>query len=81
MGQSDYLPPGLPFNRGAWPQECRDMEHYDLRASGLIKDLYASKTTREKVQEAIEAAPAEYREHFRARLNYWREQKDKKYGR
>ncbi|MDQ9128756.1 hypothetical protein RDT67_20260 [Serratia fonticola] len=72
-GQSDYLPPGLPFNRGAWPQEYRDLENLDLRASGLIKNLYARKATRKAVEEAIEAVPELYREHFRARLNYWRE--------
>lgn len=35
-GQSDYLPPGLPFNRGAWTQEQRDLEPFDLRACGLV---------------------------------------------
>ncbi|WP_447869898.1 hypothetical protein [Serratia fonticola] len=75
-GQSDYLPPGLPFNRGAWPQEYRDLENLDLRASGLIKNLYARKVTRKAVEEAIDAVPENYREHFRARLNYWREQRE-----
>lgn len=75
-GQSDYLPPGLPFNRGAWPQEYRDLENLDLRASGLIKNLYARKVTRKSVEEAIDAVPENYREHFRARLNYWREQRE-----
>ncbi|MFC0227438.1 hypothetical protein [Serratia aquatilis] len=75
-GQSDYLPPGLPFNRGAWPQEYRDLENLDLRASGLIKDLYERKVTRTVVEEAIKAVPENYREHFRARLNYWRERKE-----
>ncbi|MHA7847261.1 hypothetical protein [Serratia sp. D1N4] len=75
-GQSDYLPPGLPFNRGAWPQEYRDLENLDLRASGLIKDLYAGKIVRTKVLIAIEEVPEKYREHFRARLNYWRDRKE-----
>lgn len=75
-GQSDYLPPGLPFNRGAWPQEYRDLENLDLRASGLIKNLYARKVTRKAVEEAIDAVPEQHREHFRARLNYWREQRE-----
>ncbi|UAN53451.1 hypothetical protein KGP26_10500 [Serratia sp. JSRIV002] len=75
-GQSDYLPPGLPFNRGAWPQEYRDLENLDLWASSLIKDLYARKVTRAVVEEAIKAVPENYREHLRARLNYWREQRE-----
>ncbi|WP_447875602.1 hypothetical protein [Serratia fonticola] len=75
-GQSDYLPPGLPLNRGLWPQEYRDLENLDLRASGLIKNLYARKVNRVVVEEAIGAVPENYREHFRARLNYWREQRD-----
>ncbi|WP_346827755.1 hypothetical protein [Serratia inhibens] len=77
-GQSDYLPPGLPFNRGQWPQEYRDLEQYDLRASGLIRDLFARKITRTKVLVAIEEAPERYREHFKARLNYWRERREGK---
>lgn len=77
-GQSDYLPSGLPFNRGQWPQECSDLEQYDLRASGLIRDLYARKITRTKVLVAIEEAPERYREHFKARLNYWRERREGK---
>ncbi len=36
-GQSDYLPPGLPFNRGNWTQEQRDLEQFDLRACGLVR--------------------------------------------
>jgi DNA polymerase-3 subunit theta len=75
-GQSDYLPPGLPFNRGAWPQEYRDLENLDLQASRLIKNLYARKVTRTDVLDAIEAVPEQHREHFRARLNYWREQRE-----
>ena len=71
-GQSDYLPPGQPFNRGNWTQEQRDLEQFDLRACGLIRDLFARKITRNTVLVAIEVAPEQYREHFRARLNYWR---------
>ncbi|MEI7110265.1 hypothetical protein [Serratia sp. TMDUHS_CL] len=77
-GQSDYLPPGLPFNRGTWTQEQRDLEQFDLRACGLVRDLFARKITRTKVLVAIEEAPEQYREHFRARLNYWRDRREGK---
>ncbi|BEM42746.1 hypothetical protein SME13J_13650 [Serratia marcescens] len=70
-GQSDYLPPGLLFNRGVLTQEQRDLEQLFLRACGLIKNHYAQKTTRTAITDAINAAPGNYREHFRARLNYW----------
>lgn len=56
--------------------ECRDLEKFDLRAGGPIKNLYARKTTRTTVTNAINAVPENYREHFRARLNYWRERRE-----
>ncbi len=74
-GQSDYLPAGLPFNRGNWPQEYRDLENLDLRASGLIKNLFAGKSTRRAVELEIEKVGENNREFFKARLNYWREYK------
>lgn len=77
-GQSNYLPPGLPHNRGLWPQEYRDLENLDLRASGLIKNLSARKIQRTAVTDAINAVPEKYRDHFRARLNYWRERREGK---
>ena len=52
-GQSDYLPPGLPFNRGAWTQEQRDLEQFDLRACGLVRDLFARKITRNTDRKSV----------------------------
>ncbi|TKI02574.1 hypothetical protein [Martelella alba] len=72
-GQSDYLPPGLPFNRGLWPEEYRQKEYLDMRASGLIKQIGSGKSTLRNVELEIEKTNAEYREFFRGRLNYWRE--------
>lgn len=79
-GQSDYLPPGLPHNRGEWPQEFRDMEWLDLRANQLINQLIAGKTLRRNVEKELNTVAEQYREHFRARLNYWREYHDQKRG-
>lgn len=52
-GQSDYLPPGLPLNRAKWPQECQIKEHYDMRASALIRQLFEKKVTRQAIVEQI----------------------------
>ncbi|MDE9437398.1 hypothetical protein [Xenorhabdus bovienii] len=71
--QSDYLPAGLPHNRGLWPQEYRDLENWDLKASRLIKQLKKEKISRTTVLVEIEKAPDDQREFFRTRLNYWRE--------
>ena len=73
-GQSDYLPPGLPFNRAEWPQDYQIKEHYDMRAAGLVRQLFGKKITREAITQQIYGTPETYREFFRARLNYWREQ-------
>ncbi|MEI7143273.1 hypothetical protein WCT84_06745 [Pectobacterium brasiliense] len=78
--QSDYLPPGLPHNRGEWPQEFRDMEWLDLRANQLINQLIAGKTLRRNVEKELNTVAEQYRDHFRARLNYWREYQDQKRG-
>lgn len=75
-GQSDYLPPGLPFNRAKWPQECQLQEHYDMRAAALVCQLYERKVTRQTVIQHIDATPESYREFFRQRLNYWRQQRE-----
>lgn len=71
-GQSDYLPPGLSFNRAKWPQEFQLKEHYDMRAAALIRQLYARKIPRGTVQDELNRTPETYREFFRERLNYWR---------
>lgn len=71
-GQSDYLPPGLPFNRAKWPQECQLKEHYDMCAAALVRQLYERKVTRQTVIQQIDATPESYRDFFRQRLNYWR---------
>ncbi|EBS2232023.1 hypothetical protein CBJ89_001966 [Salmonella enterica subsp. enterica serovar Essen] len=76
-GQSDYLPPGLPFNRAKWPQEFQLKEHYDMRAAALIRQLYEKRISRGTVLEELKRAPDEYREFFRERLNYWREEREK----
>lgn len=76
-GQSDYLPPGLPFNRAKWPQEFQLKEHYDMRAAALIRQLYEKRISRGTVLEELKRAPDEYREFFRKRLNYWREEREK----
>ncbi|WP_254989317.1 hypothetical protein [Enterobacter roggenkampii] len=75
-GQSDYLPPGLPFNRAKWPQEFQLKEHYDMRAAALVRQLYEKKTTRYAVVKQIEETPESQREFFRERLNYWRAQRE-----
>lgn len=75
-GQSDYLPPGLPLNRAKWPQECQLQEHYDMRAAALVRQLYERKVTRQAVIQHIDATPESYREFFRQRLNYWRQQRE-----
>ncbi|EQB0139510.1 hypothetical protein ACYAD5_001483 [Enterobacter cloacae] len=76
IGQSDYLPPGLPLNRAKWPQEFQLKEHYDMRAAALVRQLYEKKTTRYVVVQQIEATPESQREFFRERLNYWRAQRE-----
>ena len=76
VGQSDYLPPGLPYNICLWPQEYQEKLNLDLRASGLIKNLYERRTNRAHVLEAIERVPVHYREFFKERLNYWRDRRD-----
>jgi len=75
-GQSDYLPPGLPLNRAKWPKELQIKEHYDMRAAALVRQLYGRKTTRGVVLQQIDATPDSYREFFRERLNYWRQQRE-----
>lgn len=75
-GQSDYLPPGLPFNRAKWPQECQLKEHYDMRAAALIRQLYARKIPRGTVLEELKRTPEAYREFFKTRLNFWREKQE-----
>jgi len=76
-GQSDYLPPGLPHNRAKWPEEFQLKEHYDMRAAALVRQLYDRKKSRFEISAQLEATPDSYREFFRERLNFWREQKDK----
>ncbi|MGK0735961.1 hypothetical protein ACSFCT_04090 [Yokenella regensburgei] len=76
-GQSDYLPPGLPFNRAEWPQEYQLKEHYDMRAAALVRQLYEKKVTRASVVQQIESTPESYRDFFRERLNFWREQRER----
>ncbi|KMJ46922.1 hypothetical protein AB204_01115 [Xenorhabdus khoisanae] len=71
--QSDYLPAGLPHNRGLWPQAYRDLENLDLKASRLIKQLKLRKISRATIFMEIEKTPGDQREFFRTRLNYWRE--------
>ncbi|EPQ8827153.1 hypothetical protein ACUW0W_000560 [Klebsiella pneumoniae] len=75
VGQSDYLPPGLPLNRAKWPQECQLKEHYDMRAAALIRQLFEKKVTRQFIVESIAATPESYREFFKERLNLWREKR------
>lgn len=77
-GQSDYLPPGLPHNRGLWMQEHREMEYLDLRANQLVNQLIAGKTLRRHVEKELNTVAEQYREHFRTRLNYWREYHEKR---
>ncbi|GAB7197625.1 hypothetical protein OS11_39020 [Dickeya oryzae] len=71
--QSDYLPDGLPHNRGLWPQEYREMEWLDLRANQLIHALADGKTSRQQVEAEISRVAEQHREHFKRRLNHWRE--------
>jgi hypothetical protein len=75
VGQSDYLPPGLPLNRAKWPQEYQLKEHYDMCASALIRQLFEKKVTRQSIVDSIAATPEGYREFFKSRLNYWREKR------
>ena len=77
-GNADYLPPGIPFNRAQWPQDLQLKEHYDMRACGLISQLYDHKVTRGFVMAQLERTPETYREFFRQRLNVWREENDAK---
>ncbi|ABV16516.1 hypothetical protein PPV52_000568 [Escherichia coli O103] len=77
MTGADYLPAGLPHNRAAWPQEYQILEHYDLRAAGLIRQLYEKRIPRGTVTEALKNTPDNYREFFRDRLNYWRGEREK----
>jgi hypothetical protein len=75
-GQSDYLPPGLPLNRAKWPPECQLMEHYDMRAAALIKQLYERKfRALPLISNSVKRRRATG--IFRARLNYWRDEKEK----
>ncbi|QCT20814.1 hypothetical protein FEM41_14735 [Jejubacter calystegiae] len=76
-GQSDYLPPGLPFNRAKWPQECQLKEHYDMRACALVRQLFDKQITRGAILAQIDRTPETYREFFRDRLNYWRGEREK----
>jgi hypothetical protein len=46
-----------------------------MRACGLIRELFAGKKTRRFIELEIEKVDEQYREHFKARLNYWREYK------
>ncbi|AIR71450.1 hypothetical protein NM75_09125 [Dickeya fangzhongdai] len=71
--QSDYLPDGLPHNRGSWPAECREMEWLDLRANQLIHALIDGKTDRHQVEAEIGRVAERHRDHFKRRLNHWRE--------
>lgn len=74
-GQSDYLPPGLPFNRAEWPQDYQLKEHYDMCAAALVRQLFEKRVTREEIIQQIDATPESYREFFKTRLNYWRERR------
>ncbi|HID4048094.1 hypothetical protein ACRS85_21610 [Pluralibacter gergoviae] len=74
-GQSDYLPPGLPFNRAEWPQDYQLKEHYDMRAAALVRQLFEKRVTRQEIIQQIDATPESYREFFKTRLNYWRERR------
>ncbi|CAM3715887.1 hypothetical protein ROSI111154_18500 [Rouxiella silvae] len=49
------------------------MENLDMRASGLIKNIVLKKITRGSVEQQIKQVDERYRDHFKARLNYWRE--------
>ncbi|CAM3699195.1 hypothetical protein [Xenorhabdus thuongxuanensis] len=71
--QSDYLPAELPHNRGLWPPEYRELEHLDLRASRLIKQLKLRKINRVIIFREIERISNEYQAFFKTRLNYWRD--------
>ncbi len=57
------------------PQECQIKEHYDMRASALIRQLFEKKVTRQAIVEQIAATPESYREFFKERLNFWREKR------
>lgn len=74
-GQSDYLPPGLPFNRAEWPQDYQLKEHYDMRAAALVRQLFEKRVTRGEIIQQIDATPESYREFFKERLNFWREKR------
>ncbi|MBD2779879.1 hypothetical protein [Xenorhabdus szentirmaii] len=71
--QADYLPAGLPHNRGLWPQEYRERENLDLKASRLIKQLKLRKINRAIIFREIEQTSDKYQEFFKTRLNYWRD--------
>ncbi len=47
-----------------------------MRASALIRQLFEKKVTRQHIVESIAATPESYREFFKARLNFWRENYD-----
>ncbi|MEQ1967238.1 hypothetical protein ABLA30_09475 [Xenorhabdus nematophila] len=70
--RSDYLPAGLPHNRGLWLQEYCELEHLDLRASRLIKQLKLRKINRATIFREIEQTSDKYQAFFKTRLNYWR---------
>ncbi|GKV93545.1 hypothetical protein H2Y56_06015 [Pectobacterium aroidearum] len=77
---SDYLPAGLPINIAEWPREFQDKLELDKRANQLINSLIAGKTLRRHVERELDTVAEQYREHFRARLNHWREYHDQKRG-
>ncbi|EHD22092.1 MULTISPECIES: hypothetical protein [Brenneria] len=76
----DYLPPGLPHNIGEWPEKYREMNWLDLRANQLINQLIDGKISRLNVEHELETVDEKYSEHFKARLNHWREYHNQKRG-
>ncbi|WP_318011352.1 hypothetical protein [Brenneria tiliae] len=56
------------------------MEWWDLRANQLINQLIAGKISRRNVERELETIDEKYREHFKARLNHWREYHNQKRG-
>ncbi|GAB7202416.1 hypothetical protein [Dickeya oryzae] len=49
------------------------MEWLDLRANQLIHALADGKTSRQQVEAEISRVAEQHREHFKRRLNHWRE--------
>ena len=62
-----------PINIAEWTEAERDELQIDLRANQLINGLMNRKSKRIKINEEIEKTKPEHREHFRSRLNHWRE--------